>query len=622
MLALMGFALILVTGSTAIAEFLKLRFEDAAGAWMSATVVWLFIWYCAGSLHLGFLVWLALTAAAGVFTVRRWQGDEARDVLERLISPQMSTLGLALIMALVLTRGRSASLWDELRLWAALPKLMFFSSTLQVGPDALLLPAMQTYIPGMPLWQYFVEAFNGSFIESRLFFAYAAMGIVLLLPVTHRLTWRTARLWLAPSIVLILLIPAFFFNARIDLGDYYASLYVDPMLGVVAGATAAQIAFSNPRSYRSAIHLGLMLGLLITMKDTALIFAIPLSAAATLKVLRSPGRRQWRAARVCLLNIPPAIVFITWRIIQSRDRVANQFAVDYGKIPLKREMVTTYWKQLSQQPLADGPWAGWFPMAPVFPTALLLTMLAIGLYLGRAHKFEFVETAAALAVAGLAFHVGLFFLVFVYFGGEFASFARYSITPLTSALTFLTLYGSRVGDSRDLPKSATIVASRAIVGGVAIALIMQFSWRLPESYASPWRPAANQEAQALLAWVDKGLSQTATASAKVALVFPKTVAEPVGYHHQMYFDLIGTPAQVWSWPKVITVDVADGAPEEGKLVAAARDTFQAEVVSKVDYVYVVAVDDSLVRQFSTVFVGGVQSDRLYRVAEGQLILVR
>ena len=50
---------------------------------------------------------------------------------------------------------------------------------------------MQTYTPGLPVWGYFVEAFNPEFADQRLFLAYGLFAMALLIPVASRVSWSS-----------------------------------------------------------------------------------------------------------------------------------------------------------------------------------------------------------------------------------------------------------------------------------------------------------------------------------------------------------------------------------------------------------------------------------------------
>lgn len=616
MLALVLFAATAVVGGVVFMEALRLRFEDAVPAWMAATVIWLLLWYCLGWLHWGLYLALIITGAAAVRVLMQRRDVTLQGWLRRLVTPQLLVLALALGGVVLLTQGRLVSLWDELRLWAALPKLMYFSGDLQVGQNVDLLPSMQTYIPGMPLWLFFVQAFGPRFVEWRLFFAYAAFGVILLLPITRRLTWRNSWWGVPLCVAALLLIPMYFFNGYLDVGDYYASLYVDPAVGLAAGAAAAVEVRGVSRHRGGRIYLGLLLGLLCSLKDNSVILAVPILGVSILAITLGSGTRAARLQRGVLTATPGVIAIVAWRIVQWAKAAHGNFYVDYGATHYDWSMVAEFWVQLSQEPYSSVA-APWLPMAPIATMFLLLVLAAItgrsSLHLGK----RFGKVGASLLIAWVLFEVGLFFLVFGVFNGEFLSFPRYNSALLTMGLAFLTLC---MAVSR--PRHGTQGSRGGLVGlAVGLTLLaMQFPWRPPESNHPGWRPAAAGEVSTILNEIGRD-QQGDQSDVRVTLVFPASFGDPYGMHHQIYFDLIGSPVHVWSWPKIITLDQSSSAGS-GRSAAEARARFRSEVMAPVDYIYVVATDPLMISQFADVFVGGVHPQRLYRVEGDRLRPIR
>lgn len=501
---------------------------------------------------------------------------------------------------------------------------MYFNGQLQMGESAQLMDLMQPYLPGLPLWLYFVEAFHPYFLEPRLYFGYALLGLVLLLPSTRRMTWRNAKWSIPLATVALLAVPMYFANARNDVGDYYAALFVDPLLGLAAGAVAAIAARGASRTRRGSLYVGLVGALLCALKSTGAVFAAAIAVVVVWQVLRSASNRSSRLIRAALVVAPALIVSLLWRALLAWHGIADDQFEAQGQRPLEWSMVGEHWERLSRTPFAaeiSAEPSGWVPMGSIALLGALLSLALVGLVLAlRPNRSTIVAYSGALVVAVIAFEVGLFGLVHGAFLGDYLSFGRYHSTPLTMVLVFVVMtsamhrwpvgphWGAREG--------------RGLLAGMLVLGILQFPLRLPESHEPAWRPDATEQAELLYQAMGFAMSwYPEEVDPRAAIVVQAGFLDPIGFHHQVYFDLIGMPFVVAPMPGTIGVPVIFDEPEQLRREEAARQRFQTEVIDQVDYVWVAWTDPTTAGRYTRIFPAGFLPEQLYRVENGALVAI-
>ncbi|MDO4735098.1 MAG: hypothetical protein Q4A51_07535, partial [Lachnospiraceae bacterium] len=177
------------------------------------------------------------------------------------------------------------AVWDELRLWAAMPKALHFSQNLQVGEGSLLYSTMQSYPPGMALLIYFFTAFSGTFSYGSIYVVYWIFLASLAMPVLKRTTWKQWYI-MPPVFFLLIMIPIILtVNGAEASGDwnfFFASLYIDPILGCLMGYAFYQ-AVKDP--YQDAFSLcGFLLTLFVlpSFKNIGAVYACVAFAAGVI----------------------------------------------------------------------------------------------------------------------------------------------------------------------------------------------------------------------------------------------------------------------------------------------------------------------------------------------------
>lgn len=216
----------------------------------------------------------------------------------------------------------------ELRLWGAYPKILYYSDTLQLGANSQVMDIMQSYNPGMPLFQYFFLKTAGIFKESYLYLAYSLLGLSLLLPITKKLTWK--KLAIVPIIIFCLIfIPLICANSYHDSMIYYLTLFIEPILGITFGV-ALYFTTQNILSKKSDYLLFLLtLGTLTLLKDTGILFASTAYISFFLNEMLIHKEYKKNKQRTLLKLLLPILlmisIFISWKLVQNIYNTDNMY---------------------------------------------------------------------------------------------------------------------------------------------------------------------------------------------------------------------------------------------------------------------------------------------------------
>ena len=183
-MAIMYALVMLMASSVLFAAAKKERAENVFPCALLSVIVILYPFYCLDFLRLGKMLVYVLILLTGILSLGKLlkqKRDPVRSVLETL-TPGIFIFAAYCAFVFVYTRGNLVGLWDEMRLWGAVPKALYATDSLQLGSQALIFPAMQPYPPGMPLLVYFMESLSPQFSESYIFVTYGIFFGAMLLP--------------------------------------------------------------------------------------------------------------------------------------------------------------------------------------------------------------------------------------------------------------------------------------------------------------------------------------------------------------------------------------------------------------------------------------------------------
>lgn len=421
--------LLVLAEAWAMSRILNRRIEECVPVFLTGTIVFLYIFYCLNLLFAGrialYVLCIGLFCAGIIITVRRRSAGAANGATQagavngaaqpgaarpakfsasRFLTTELFTPGIILLLALsalfiIYASSLKPSVWDELRLWAAMPKALHFSQALQVGEGSLLYSTMQSYPPGMALLVYFFTAFTGSWSDGAVFAVYWIFAAALILPATKKLSWKQWYV-LFPAFAVLLIVPYLLTvnggGASGDWAFYYTSLYIEPSLGCLFGAALYQAANRPFSSGFSAAGFALSLFVLPAFKNVGAVYAIVCFASA----LVLWGIRKIKEKPVSLLFIlisafAAAASYFSWQLL-IHSRGTGEF-IDFNLSGFTAEKLGTVLKGLTT-------W-GSIPFL-YYMLFFLAAALFLTLRIKEWKRKEPLVTALALLAAFLIFFYG------------------------------------------------------------------------------------------------------------------------------------------------------------------------------------------------------------------------
>ncbi|MCL2486828.1 MAG: hypothetical protein FWE86_04435, partial [Oscillospiraceae bacterium] len=422
------------------------KIEETLPVTATAVVALLFVFYCLDLLSFGFAAVCVLCAscyaAAGYFLlINRHNRQYLLSFCRKIFSPGLLVFIFGVGMLLFLSQNVGVFRFDELRLWGAYPKILFYTSRLQTAGNSMLAyPTMNQYLPGMPLFQYFVLRFGGGFSESRILFAYGLLCLILLMPMTRRINWTRSCVIISVCTVFALLFQAATNGGG---GKLYFTLFIDGAVGFFAGYLF-YLAFRRPFASRfAALRFCLGLAVMPMIKESGVMFSIMAAATAVAAEILCyggwrPARRnrtlRFSAAALTCLIFPVAV----WRIM---SRVYGLHRLQTFSEPFSLKYAGEFLRTVIISPmLMSSPVLSLFSVGSAY---LVLAGIFCGIYfiIPKQNREKrdgrlFLLVSIGLAAANMVFIIGLYVLSAMNWDGDFMSFGRYMSSPLIADLVF------------------------------------------------------------------------------------------------------------------------------------------------------------------------------------------
>lgn len=319
----------MVMASMGLAIVLRRKTEECLPIVFMGTIVVLYIFYCLNFLHVGrFFIYAALLELIVMGAIVLFKSDELKKNLfkDYLTLPLAIFIGLSIVI-IIFAFDLKPNLWDELRLWAASPKTMFYIGNLQIGNDAVLYPEMQSYPPAMALLSYFAISLSGNYLDATPFIVMSILGIAILVSALKKITWK---MWPIAGAVcaIIILMPCILTIGSSDMGGdwayYYVTIFIDMILGIVTGF-ALFLAVKNPFSnWFDTLKFSVVMFVLPMFKNTGAYFAaIIFLIALVILLVNSKANNhhtkgQTKKSLIISIIIPilaTAVSYFSWQLL-------------------------------------------------------------------------------------------------------------------------------------------------------------------------------------------------------------------------------------------------------------------------------------------------------------------
>lgn len=570
---------------------------------LMASVCLLYPFVLLGLADIGFYCIAFAVLVVYFFAVRNLIKRNTGNILKFFDAGTLTYIVLVPVLYL-LTQSSIVSLWDELRLWGAVPRYLYFQGTTYLGMDSTIYTEMQNYPPAMQLFQYFVMKLNFAYADPILFFAYAAFAASFMIPAISNQKWC---LFLLPIYVLaIVFLPQAYANSyEFDSNFYYTSLFIDPFIGILIGYLFYQVAQNPFADSKQTVIFALSLFLLVLTKEAGLLYDLPILLFALLLYAKQIIKRKYVWSILTVLA--PLAAYFSYRYALTAYGVYEPSSLNINAIwellrnPTEEQasIIQEYFALLPNKILViQGNLFTFFGL-PDFITPLTAVLLNLGIsliavLLGAKEK----RARSLVAVLFAAVFVFLFYLsllpVYVFKIGHaeftFPSFQRYLSTALIAQmlLPVMLLFQSLCERRKGLRVGIAAI--------VLAAVYLVFPIGMPKETGYQW---ARKEAEAQYAVIEKGIPES---NKKLFLIMNNAEGDDILIHHQLYYLLMDR-----------NINVDNTMFEIDWLNNIAPDDL-AEQLKSYDYMYLYADYEGIFAEnYAHLFEGEVSDRTLYTV---------
>lgn len=561
-----------------------------------AVILYLYIFYCANLFPWGICtlyLLLALLLAYAVYTSIK----KKRNVVNKL-TPAFVVFLCVCIFFFLYTKDNYSVLWDELRVWSAMPKAIYETGKLQLGAESLIFDSpgfnMQTYPPALALFTNYFLAFAPTFAESYIFFAYAVFVSSISVNVFRHLRWKDW--WFIPFIaIFVIYAPILLTKHGGDHSYFYESLFIDPVLGFAAGYSFFLASADPLRTRFSRLQFSLSLAVLVIIKDSGIMFAIlSLLCAVSIKCFerKSSLKVIFQGMRLPLCLI--LLSYFPWKLLLS-------FFNSQGHLSLHLDLFTTDLLRILFEVITREPI---IPLRVINISFLgyclaLFAVCFIAEILFKPHsKSNNLIVFVSLFIAIVLFACG-YLMVFPsidsYALMVSLSYKRYFTTLCAMLFIFCSLRYFCV--VYDVIKPGHIAAKSTILL-FSILLLLRFGPTL-----SYWERDYTEDLAELITPAQSAKEQILLQIPVDDAAEPKNIylliaeREPEKIHHRIYFELIGSGIHIENFYN--DTDMYYGTSASPYSVEETAEKWYARLQDEgYDYIYVYSTNDTFNQAFA------------------------
>ena len=458
------FAMLMLSGFSVFgAAVLKKRFEETMPLAVMGIVAILFCFYICNQLSIGYYIILVLSILLYFASLLHViLNRNLRDALLHFFTPGFFVFIILLGVFVYLQRNLFVQWFDELRMWAALPKLMYYTNELQLGADSLMYSSMQSYPPGMALFQYFFVKSTGTFREGFLFIGYAIFTVSIILPITKKMKWKNFLLIPVVAAVIFIL-PITTFNNNYDWANYYYTLYMDPVIAILF-SYLIYLLFKGIRSKLDYLYFAGVLIMLALLKDTGLLFVILGYIAFVINCFVNRRKlsiflpqtdtkkhRCYWFRKILFISLPLLVSFIflsCWKIVlhiygvsalESSSQIGKGSPIQllFHPTQFQKETIHSFTSALFNRTILK---SSYFPFEFSYITLvvmLLVLTVIISLILGKTYRKKFILYSGVIFAVDFIYVFGLFLLYGISMGPALPCYYRYILVAVLIHFSFI-----------------------------------------------------------------------------------------------------------------------------------------------------------------------------------------
>lgn len=586
--------------SVLVAAALNKATEEIFSLSIFSIVLILLPFYCLNLLLVGkFLVYAVMFAIMfiSIFYLFKQKKRLLIEILNK-ITPGICLYLFVCAFILLYVRENKAGLWDELRLWAAVPKALFETNELQLGKDALIFTNMQSYPPGMSLLVYFFTGFAPAFAEYYVFAVYGILFSSILLPALKNLKWRHCNLFV-PLAFLMVFLPCLFTSHNNDHSAFYLSLFIDGLLGALIG-NVFYLSIKKPfESKFKFLQYCLTIAFLINIKHSAISFAIiAIACAIVLYLIENKKINKSAILKFVTVFISAILPYLIWSITTKAYGVSNHLSMDSN--PFSLTSIKLLFDKMLKEPMLNFTELN-NTVTLSFVGCVLLMMIAYYI-INKIYKCtDFIQSIVIFSGFAISFLIFSFGYISI-FPITLLSYNRYYTTLLYILLVFIVrMFFEGYFRSNVSPKIQKINFKKIIkiTCSIILSVIIIFASYMHFKDWIKYKHPTNISSQSIL-HSEKILNVINNNSDIYLLISGDKYLNSL-LHHRIYFDLLGSGINVRNYYDDVNVCCEDGyrqnaADEEFSLLV--NNWSKKLLDNNYKYLYITSVDDVLVKSFA------------------------
>ena len=536
------FFIFIISIGSVLVSFKGKKYEEGIPITIATIITVLYSFYIFNMLKIGYYsIVLTIITLYGYAFYKFIKSDKKKTIIKNIFSPGFVIFILSLFIIYIITRNNMVLLWDELRLWGAYPKVLFYSEKLQLGSSSQLMNSMESYEPGMPLFQYFFCKTNFRFIERDLFISYAIVGLSIFMPLCKKIEWK--KWYLIPIMVLMFTVFPYVINNNGSDGlAYYYTLFIEPILGMFFGYA---IFLSSKRDKSKFHYLSFIssVSILVLLKDTGVFFALIATLAFCINqifIIKQIGKKK---IIMCLMSIVFVLmIFFSWKIVQNVYKTNNLYANNTTKDEIEvffnggnetqKLVINEFKRSLKKEPLYSNDGNLIAKHINVYTLGLSIVVLLIIAIISskKDSRKLFIISSIFFLVGCVLFVLGYYAMCLFTFEGV-VSFSRYMSTIFVGGI--ILLFFMIINESFERNSTMKILG---IYFAFFILLVYPFS--KPKTFDMQvfinYRNSTNEYVECLKGNIN-------SKEKNIVLVFGDQYRlnySDIIYHHNIYFGLL------------------------------------------------------------------------------------
>jgi|GEM_PF-3104364 len=602
MLNIILFIIIISTGSVLGALYNK-KYEEVLPLTIMSIIVFLYLFYINDLLNIGFYVMNSIIILIYIYVLYKCiLNKDYKKYVKNLITPGTFIFLLLIAIFYIICRNNFVQLWDELRVWGTLPKLLFQNGRLQLGEEVMFYPDFQSYFPGMSIFQYVFLKLGTSFKENIIFLAYYIFGGVILLSMLPKINFKKQIMLIPIFAFIILILPLTFYNSNFNFGNYYATLFIDPIIGIMFGYIMYLIYQNVFKDKFSVVTFVLALSTIILLKDSGLIFAI--MAIVSSLLLESCVFKTYEYstnknkikyyAKIILPIMAIVLIIISWKICINKFGISNTLGnpinseaiVKLIRYPVQEQMDTikAYVHALLNDSIIRSNFSIITNSLTYINILILLTMFSTIIYwlLKKEYRKKIKYIILLMIASNIIYVIGTGMLYVFTLGDKLPSYPRYINTILLSQLIlYVYILIESIVNKKYKNKNAVLIFA---ITTICVSIII-FPFKKTEYYLES---ATQRNISDIHSNIINKISSYETKN--VYLVIMGDSIKDILLHHQIYFNLIDDNIFIKNFSFYTNIENKN------------PDMFVQELIdNKYDYIYFADINEKTNNKFRSIF---------------------